>query len=604
MTGTPPGGAGERASGFLEFFILEAADYIEQIDSVLLGGSTAGPDGGALQRAARALRGTATMARLPAFAEVAAGLERVGRALHEGSLGWDPGLSGALVAAVDDLKILLRAGRHWGPADEQRAAARTAELARYAGAARPSVPADDAPVAAPSAYLATEAANVAAGLELLTARGDAETSANVLRRIRALRGVAGVKEITPLADTLEATEDAARGMEVGEPLSADARHLLEASSAYLRTIARALRGEGGDVNAPGATRDTFNAALESWLNRTADRAPVVPIDQLFYEDGAAGLVQATTNPPTSSAERLRLELVSLGEHLRQVLDGARAAADTGSSVKARRELRRALREAQAAAESFGESDVARFVDEHVSAAEHLDFLGLAALDDLARTLTDPGVGAGRLKERMRELADRREAALAIAAGFSAEGPGPDPQAPTQRPSQQSPLIVATPVSAPAVAVPSEGLAEPEPVNHWPEARKTATPVHGDALEAHAPAPVQFDAVEAPLPTHESSASSLSASSLIESTLAAIEATSSALIDSSIAALSVLEDSPFAEPTPLPEDALVSIDALLYRGRSALDRAVELRDEIRASGENPSTETLDELFDLLELARAE
>ena len=84
-----------------------------------------------------------------------------------------------------------------------------------------------------------------------------------------------------------------------------------------------VRGESGDVNASGATRDAFNAALENWLNRTAERAPVVPIDQLFYEDGAGGLIQATSNPPTSSAERLRLELVSLGEHLRQVLDDAR-----------------------------------------------------------------------------------------------------------------------------------------------------------------------------------------------------------------------------------------------------------------------------------------
>ena len=53
----------------------------------------------------------------------------------------------------------------------------------------------------------------------------------------------------------------------------------------------------------------------------------------------------------------------------------------------------------------------------------------------------------------------------------------------------------------------------------------------------------------------------------------------------------------------PEDPLVAIDALNYRGRAALDRAIELRAEIRgASG--PSREVLDEQFDLLELARAE
>ena len=32
--------------GFLEFFILEASDYVEQLDGLLLGGSSTGPDAG------------------------------------------------------------------------------------------------------------------------------------------------------------------------------------------------------------------------------------------------------------------------------------------------------------------------------------------------------------------------------------------------------------------------------------------------------------------------------------------------------------------------------------------------------------------------------
>ena len=90
--------------GFLEFFILEASDYVEQLDGLLLGGSPTGPDADALQRVARALRGTATMAKLPSFAELAAGVERVGRAMQEGVLRWDPALGGAMIATIDDLK--------------------------------------------------------------------------------------------------------------------------------------------------------------------------------------------------------------------------------------------------------------------------------------------------------------------------------------------------------------------------------------------------------------------------------------------------------------------------------------------------------------------
>src|SRR5947209_14045039 len=105
-----------EGAGFLEFFILEASDYVEQLDGMLLGGSAAGPDADAMQRVARALRGTATMAKLPSFAEVAAAVERVGRAMQDGALRWDPALGGAMIATIDDLKALLHAARTWSPA--------------------------------------------------------------------------------------------------------------------------------------------------------------------------------------------------------------------------------------------------------------------------------------------------------------------------------------------------------------------------------------------------------------------------------------------------------------------------------------------------------
>ena len=145
--------------------------------------------------------------------------------------------------------------------------ANRAELARFAppqpsssaresGAQRGSV--------AGSAFLATESANIAAGLELLATRGGApDTAANLLRRVRALRGVAGVKAVTPLADVLEASEDLARGLEFGErTMNPDARQLLETSAEYLRVISSALR-QDADVNAPGAARDAFLAAKPS-----------------------------------------------------------------------------------------------------------------------------------------------------------------------------------------------------------------------------------------------------------------------------------------------------------------------------------------------------
>ena len=53
-----------------------------------------------------------------------------------------------------------------------------------------------------------------------------------------------------------------------------------------------------------------------------------------------------------------------------------------------------------------------------------------------------------------------------------------------------------------------------------------------------------------------------------------------------------------------QDVVIPIEALLYRGRSALARAITVRDDIRGRGDALSSERLAELFDLLDLAAAE
>jgi len=75
------------------------------------------------------------------------------------------------------------------------------------------------------------------------------------------------------------------------------------------------------------------------------------------------------------------------------------------------------------------------------------------------------------------------------------------------------------------------------------------------------------------------------------------------LDEGIAALDSFAAQPFAEPAPV-EEGVVPIDALLYRGRAAVERAVQLRDQIRQAGGTPAPELLGELFDLLDLALAE
>ncbi len=510
-------------AGFLEFFILEASEYVEQLDGLLLGAGASGPDSAAFQRTARALRGTATMARLGPFAEVAASLERVGRVLQEGALRWEPTVRGALVAAVDDLKVLLHAVRSWSAAEDSRARARAAELSAFLPGASTTPAASSSATLTAAPFLAGEAANIAAGLELLTTRpGDIATAANVLKRVRALRGVAGVSSISSLADALEATEDAARGLETGhEGMTPQARALLDAAAGHLRTLSSVMRG-GGDVNGPAPTRDAFNAALESWTASTSERERVVPISELFYGD-SEGVVESASAPPTSASERFRLELVSQGEHLRQVAAGARQARDSTSITRSQRDLRRALRALQAAAESFGETDVASLIAQRMDSLNQLDprafQIDARVLDDLnsvAAVLTDATAPGTDLRTRLRQLAAKTA---------------------SRAPTPVRPIQAQTP-ARPSLEIP-----------------RSRTP-----------------------------------------------ARVAALLDSSIVAIESLSGQPLARAVEIPEDALVPIDSLLYRGRAALDRAVEIRDELKRSGKTADKAALDELFELLDLAR--
>ena len=56
-------------------------------------------------------------------------------------------------------------------------------------------------------------------------------------------------------------------------------------------------------------------------------------------------------------------------------------------------------------------------------------------------------------------------------------------------------------------------------------------------------------------------------------------------------------------TPIPAPPVVAIESLLYRGRAALERALEIR-SARAIGELLDPDTVEELLDLIALAAEE
>ncbi len=395
---------GPSAVGFLDFFILEAGDYVEQLDGLLLAARDGSPDAEAMQRTARALRGSATMARLASFSLLAGAVERVARGLREGSVAMSPALRGAFVAAVDDCKILLHHVRTWGDADDARARARTEELSGFAPAAT-GTPAATPSVAGLDTFLATEASNIGAGLELLATRpSDRDAAGNVLRRVRALRGLASVKDHPALADVLEAAEEAASPLERGEPALAPERiALLRAAAVVLRSVAGAIR-EGRTADESSSELAAFATALDAMQARDTGVERVLPIAELFYTDGGDTIVDRAASPPTTPAERFRLEVVSQGEHLRRLVADARDAKDDLARERLRRGMRVALRGLAQMADSFAEGDVSSYVKEHSDAALQFEPDGLRAIDALATLLAQPGVSSASIGERMATLA--------------------------------------------------------------------------------------------------------------------------------------------------------------------------------------------------------
>ena len=385
-----------------------------------------------------------------------------------------------------------------------------------------------------------------------------------------MRGIAGVKDHPSLAEVLEATEHAAHPLERGEArISPERLAVLGAAATVLRGIAAAMRiGSTLDPASPELAR--FAASLDAMQEKETEGERIVPIGELFYQDGGPTVVQSAPNPPTSPAERFRLEVVSQGEHLRRLVADARGARDDLARDQVRRALRQALRGLRQAAESYGERDVAEFVASHNDDVVRLDARALDTLDEIAGMLAQPGTAPGTLGARLRALQAASVAPAPAPTRATPTPPAPMPAAPTP----PAPTLVAP---APAPSAPEAPL------------RPVMTPV--------APSPV---APPSPVPQERDRPAAAAMAKAAVSVAPAKPALGS-LLDAGIEKLGSLQMAPLAAPIPIPEQPPVPIDILLYRGRAAIERCREIRDRVRSAGGPVDAETLGELFDLLDLA---
>jgi len=503
------------SGGVLEFFIVEGNEYIDRLDTLIARAPSASPDLEPLVRTARALRGSATMARQHGLAELAAALERGVRAVRDGRLRWESARP-SFISAVDDLRLGIRNVRTWGTDDDRRVAARVAEFERLApAAARPSVA--PARIAGGVAYMGQEAGNLAQAVEMVaTRRGDRAALANALGRLRLLRGVAAVRDVPPLAELLDGVERGAKPLEIGLATAGPSHQVLfVAAAATLRRVSTELTSAGVASN-DGSDLTRFRQALAGVMEESADAERVVPIGELFYDDAGPHVVSQAPNPPTRPAERFRLEVVSQAEHLRGLVQELRAARDPSSRVRLVAELRSALGALGSAARSFGQRRVAEFAREWLDRAHEPDAVTLRALDAAAALLANPATRNETIERGFDELTSGRSSSLT-------------PTSSTAR------------VSGPMDALPRT---------------RSRTPT-GEQLVRY--------------------------------------------LDQGLAGLGALDEQPLGTRVPLPEERVVPIEDLLYRGNAAVDRAMEVRAEARRSGTGPTPAIVQEIWDLLELA---
>ncbi|HEY1953088.1 MAG TPA: Hpt domain-containing protein [Gemmatimonadaceae bacterium] len=118
----------------LDFFSLEATEYLNRLETLVNGRSMENADAKQFAAAARGLRGSATMAKAGGVVQLAMTVERIASGVVQGATAWEPELQRALTGAVEDLKLLVRSVRNWGGEQDARLQDSLRQLARYAPA--------------------------------------------------------------------------------------------------------------------------------------------------------------------------------------------------------------------------------------------------------------------------------------------------------------------------------------------------------------------------------------------------------------------------------------------------------------------------------------
>lgn len=202
-----------------EYFDTESRLYLERLQELV---AAARPEPAALHRTARALRGTAQMAREERVYRGALALETAARGLVGGQLEWTDELLAATRATVSDLGALVTRAETDSALDARLD--ESIERWRALGVPLPAAAlgqpqAEPVAMASGTAELRSWAAREVESIAEALEQGIADLSSDpmnrqalkaILRRQRALLGAARLEEIPVVAEILRAIEDLTR----------------------------------------------------------------------------------------------------------------------------------------------------------------------------------------------------------------------------------------------------------------------------------------------------------------------------------------------------------------------------------------------------------
>ncbi|HEV7589489.1 MAG TPA: Hpt domain-containing protein, partial [Longimicrobium sp.] len=285
-----------------EYFAEEAGEYLDRLDALL--SRPDAPDPVEFFRLARGVRGSAQLAGAQGVARVAEGMEDAARALRDGALAWSGDVQRRARETAADLRVLVGSAARWGAEQDRRAREAVARWEGTGGAARRR---DGAPAGGQIFdFLRREMAGVVGEMdralaELSVTPTGREPLRAVLRRMRPVRGVAGMDNLAPVLELLEGIEDAAH--EVLSRTTAVAGREMELLSAGRDALAAAgvalERGQGvGET--PELQR--FRQVRDGMEPEGDGEEDVVPVASLFHDDAGPHVVSSPMAPaPTGEA---------------------------------------------------------------------------------------------------------------------------------------------------------------------------------------------------------------------------------------------------------------------------------------------------------------